>query len=362
MRLHVLTPGFISPNTRAFLFPLIVWRRQLAAAGVEVRLCNDLSDGLTDCDAVLVDSKFHRDRWREDAEGVLQELQSLADRTTLIYCDTTDSTGWVQSEVLPIVDLYLKSQLLRDRSGYLKPFYGHRPYTDYYHRRYGVEDDVPEWSRPVADPASLAKLRLSWNSGLADYSLFGPYRMALYMRLPLRGLLRFPAPVAGPGGARPHPVTSRFATRYARNTVGWQRQQIHQKLAGRVQTRKIGRRLYFDELKRSKVVISPFGFGEITLKDYEAILNGALLLKPDMSHMTTWPDLFEAGRTMLTHSWDLNDLHSELERAIGGFDSYVDLAEEAQVRYRRHTTDAGAAQLFADRLIKQLRVEESVHA
>jgi len=362
LRLHVLTPGFISPNTRAFLFPLIVWRRQLAAAGIEVRLCNHISDALMDCDAVLVDSKFHRDRWREDAEGVLQELQSLADRTTLVYCDTTDSTGWVQSEVLPVVDLYLKSQLLRDRSGYLQPLYGHRLYTDYYHRRHGVEDDIPEWSTPVPDPASLEKLRLSWNSGLADYSLFGPYRMALYMRLPVRGLLRFPAPIAVPGGSRPHPVASRFATQYTRNTVGWQRQRIHQKLTGHAQTGKISRRLYFSELSKSKVVVSPFGFGEINYKDYEAILNGALLLKPDMSHLTTWPDLFEAGETMLTHSWDLNDLLSVLEQAVGESDKYIGLAEEAQARYRRHTTAAGAAELFAERLAKLLRLDECAHA
>ena len=42
---------------------------------------------------------------------------------------------------------------------------------------------------------------------------------------------------------------------------------------------KISRIKYFSELSSSKVVISPFGYGEINLKDFEAFLYGCILLK-----------------------------------------------------------------------------------
>ena len=32
--------------------------------------------------------------------------------------------------------------------------------------------------------------------------------------------------------------------------------------------------------------MSPFGFGEICYRDFEAMLNGACLIKPDVSHLT----------------------------------------------------------------------------
>ena len=37
--------------------------------------------------------------------------------------------------------------------------------------------------------------------------------------------------------------------------------------------------------------MSPFGLGEITLKDFE-VFSGSLLMKPNMDHMLTWPNFY----------------------------------------------------------------------
>ncbi len=37
MRINVLTPGFTTSNGAAFLFPLVVHKRQLQDAGIDVR-------------------------------------------------------------------------------------------------------------------------------------------------------------------------------------------------------------------------------------------------------------------------------------------------------------------------------------
>ena len=54
-------------------------------------------------------------------------------------------------------------------------------------------------------------------------------------------------------------------------------------------------------------MLSPFGWGELCLRDYEAVLGGALLLKPDMSHLETWPDVFVPHDTYAPFDWDATD-------------------------------------------------------
>jgi hypothetical protein len=349
-RIHVLTPGFKTPNGRAFLFPLIVWRQELRQAGLHVRFFHRSTTEATDCDVLLVDSKFHRDRWARERDAVLGEFARMVEKCRVVYCDTTDSSGSLLTDLLRLVHGYAKSQLLRDRAAYLKPMYGLRPFTDYYYRDHGVIDESPEWSPPVAEPALLDKLRVSWNSGLADYSLQGPSKMAIYERLPLRALLHFPKPSKRASTARHQDASCRFGTDYPRATVAFQRRAIRQKLAGRIDTQKLSRRQYFDELENSKLVVSPFGYGEITLKDFEVFLTGGLLLKPDMSHMETWPDLFRAGETMLAHRWDLSDFEDVLADAVADHALYVGKANAGQETYRQHTSGPDAPALFAAQL------------
>ena len=65
---------------------------------------------------------------------------------------------------------------------------------------------------------------------------------------------------------------------------------------------------YYEEMLRSRACVSPFGFGEVCWRDFEAILCGCLLIKPAMSHLRTLPDLFTPGRTCVTTQWDYSDL------------------------------------------------------
>lgn len=350
MLIQILTPGFASPNGRAFLFPFVVWRDYLASAGIAIRFVKQV-DQLTDSDVIIVDSKFHRDMWETEVESILADFQSFRTQTDLlIYSDTTDSSGWLQAELLSEVDKYWKFQLLADRDQYLRPMYGHRIYADYYFRTKGVQDENPEWSKPVTDRGLLRKLSVSWNSGLADYSLMGPYRMGGYMRCPVKRLLSFPEKsFVSPERERTNAISCRFGVDYPRASVAWQRKEIREILRDKLSTVKLSRWGYFSELKNSRVIVSPFGFGEITLKDFEVFLTGGVLLKPDMRHLETWPDLFRSGETMLSHSWDLSDLEEILEFADDNYRDLLAIAEEGQRLYARHIGRSGH-ELFVERL------------
>lgn len=121
--------------------------------------------------------------------------------------------------------------------------------------------------------------------------------------------------------------------------MSFQRLQIAQKVAHRIQTNKISRRQYIQELENGKLVVSSFGYGEIALKDLEVFLTGGLLLKPDMSHLETWPDLFRAGETMVSHRWDLVDFEAVIDCVLEDYSTYIEIARTGQRTYRSHLTN-----------------------
>lgn len=69
----------------------------------------------------------------------LSGLRRRCDR--LVWLDSSDSTGTTMFEVMPLVDLYLKKQVLKDREIYRKPLYSLRFSSDYYHRCFGIDDE-----------------------------------------------------------------------------------------------------------------------------------------------------------------------------------------------------------------------------
>lgn len=350
IKVHILTKGFASPNGRAFLFPLHVHRRRLLDHGIAFRCFSTRDGDLADCDVLAVDSRFYSKRWTQDEDAALGELDDMRKAVgNLLWFDISDSTGWLQSQVLTVVTHYCKSQLLKDRRGYLQCHYGNRLYADYYYRTCSVEDAEPVWSRPVSSAGLLDKLRVSWNSGLADYSRWGPLRMAMREKLPLDSLLRFPDRFTSPSASRTIPFACRFGISYSRETVAYQRRMIAEQLGRLAPTGKLSRAGYLAEMRNARVVVSPFGFGEITLKDFEALLCGSALLKPDMSHLETWPNLFGGGATMFTHRWDLRDLEQALNAALDDDVRRQEIAQNAQARYGFHIADEEGHNAFCER-------------
>jgi len=59
-------------------------------------------------------------------------------------------------------------------------------------------------------------------------------------------------------------------------------------------TRKYGYDQYLDEMKKSKIVVAPWGFGERTFREWEAHLCGCSVVRPNTDWATTWPDINES--------------------------------------------------------------------
>ena len=355
--INVLTKGFSSPNGCAFLFPLIKHQQVLMDCGITLHFHKKITKKLYDCDTLFVESKFFSRDWAQHTPRVLLTFELLRQHVEKIfYFDINDSTGWPHARVLPYVDRYVKNQALKNKLLYLKPFYGHRIYTDYYHRVFNVMDKEEIFSEVIADASLLDKLIIGWNSGLADYSCYGPYRMGLYNKMPISHLLTYPVRFTEVQRQRVNELSCRMGISYVRDSIAWQRRQIREKLKsfGHVKTDKLSRRQYYRELEESKLVVSPFGLGEITLKDFEVFLTGGLLVKPDMTHMETWPNFFQDSETMVSFNWDLDNIQERLQTVLSDYKKYIDIAEYGQDRYRHYLSSPEAPTLFADHFLNML--------
>ncbi len=95
------------------------------------------------------------------------------------------------------------------------------------------------------------------------------------------------------------------------------------------------RHRYLREAIQCRIVFSPFGWGEVCFRDFEAVACGSVLLKPDMSHVETWPDVFEAGVTYVPVRWDLSDLAERIEQVLDHPAEAEAMVKEAARRIER---------------------------
>jgi hypothetical protein len=190
----------------------------------------------------------------------------------------------------PFIDIYVKKQTYANFSDYSKPTLGDTNLNDYYARRHELPDAPQQFTPPAGFEQ---KMRLGSNFGLSalmvDWFLGAPPTQAnrdidLHARIAIKGVPWYQA-----------------MRQEAKDAV--------QKLEGVnvVSEGRVRRHQFFAEMVRSKLCFSPFGYGEVCWRDYEAHATGALLLKPDMSHLKVLPDIFIPYETYVPLEWDLSD-------------------------------------------------------
>jgi hypothetical protein len=110
-----------------------------------------------------------------------------------------------------------------------------------------------------------------------------------------------------------------------------------------VSAETIPQELYDEELRQSKIVVSPFGWGEVCYRDFEAVANDCLLVKPSMEHLRTVPHIYQAGETYVPVRWDLTDLGDTLERWLEDEEGRARIVARARELYGRFL-DGGAVE------------------
>lgn len=214
--------------------------------------------------------------------------------------------------VFPHVHLYQRKAVFKEKTLFLKSFAGDTNLTEYYSHLYGLPAQPTDWQVPEG-----LLNRLSLVPGF----LTAPYVM--------KGLSE------GPPNPENRPID--LHSRIASKGTGWyEAMRKHAEDAARsldhvrlTPSGRIPKSAFLTELRHSKLCWSPFGYGELCWRDLEAFMTGAVLVKPNMGHLLTMPDLYRPGETYLSVKWDFSDLEEVVRGALADGDLRRHLAANA---------------------------------
>lgn len=305
-------------------------------------------------DIIMLAYHWKSDFGRLSAEKKAKLLKLTKSRCNqLVWLDTADSTGTCRFEVLPYVDRYLKKQRMKDISLYTRDWYGGRYFCDYYHKKYKLEDE--ELSRMEFTPLDMKyadKIGISWNVGVSDIFTVGKLNQ-------VKNIKRYDNyTYLDPNSERCYDTFFK-GSKYS-PIIGWQRKVTKDTLSAHKEIKNSGiqrtpRKEYLREEALSKTIISPFGFGEICTRDFEAFLFGAALIKPDMQEIVTYPDWFIPNKTYIPIDWDFETLMDILYGIQKEPERYKEIAENGQRLYRDTMSEEGKIK-FVHHLLEELGI------
>jgi len=242
-----------------------------------------------EADAVCVQTRF--DLSDAQMHDLLLRIRREWPQRPIAYLDWFAPTDLRYAQVLnQHIAAYVKKQLLADFSGYGKPTIGDTVLTDYYARRFDLT--LPERRFPV--PADFERKLV-----------LGPgFECSPNTRQFLRNSIE---------ARRGIDLHARFATQgtewYARMRQECKDEALRLEGKFRVACRgQVPKRQFREELRASKMCFSPFGYGPVCWRDFEAMACGALLLKQDMSYVRLARPFFVPYQTYVPIEWDLSDL------------------------------------------------------
>lgn len=266
--------------------------------------------------------------WRTpaaEAGALASRLFSLASASgarKLVF-DGDDDQCVLWPALLEGCDAYIKKHRFTDDANYMRPYVGKSNLTDYAHRVHGVpfdQDPIPACA--ALRPEAVAKIVLGWNIGLDDWiaDLSCDLDPALVER-----------PRDIDIGCRAS-VPPHFWTYGMRNGAVEAINALSGTYRTNAPTNRVPREEYYDEMLRARLTVSPFGFGELCWRDFESILCGSVLVKQDMSHIATWPDLFVPHETYIPVRWDFSDLGQACEPYLRDESARLRIARTARAR------------------------------
>ena len=284
----------------------------------------------------------------EERINIVKKMNSNCNK--LVSLDTADSTGTCLFDVLPYVDLYFKKQILNNKEDYCRIVWGGRTFCEYYHNILGIDDlEVTDRIFQPAKRDELYKLRLSWNVGLGDLYALKPYH--IYLR---PNGIKMPTFV---DCNKERTLDLQYRGSGYSPIAGYPRSKSKELLA-QIKgvkmcdiTKKIPKTEYILEGQNSKAILSPFGWGEICGRDFEAIVYGATMIKQSMEHCTTYPNVYQPMETYVPLKWDFSDFEEVIMKSSS--ENYRKIAQNAQLYYKFYFTEAGRKD-FAKHIIEEL--------
>jgi hypothetical protein len=96
---------------------------------------------------------------------------------------------------------------------------------------------------------------------------------------------------------------------------------------------RVSQQEYYQRISSAKILLAPFGYGEMAPRDLDAAQFGAVLIKPDMSYIETEPNIFEDGVTYISCAHDYSNLKEKIDMVLGNYQNYHHIIESARQRF-----------------------------
>jgi len=332
-------------------YPVRVFNRQLKESGVEVQFFSSpTSNGIENCDILIVLEQGYRDILSIkncDRQSAVDFLSSFLPKfKKVIWFDDHDSSGMLRTYIFPLVDIYGKAQILRNRNYYKEQHLTGVVHRDCVTEKFQIDDK--SIFKGILSDQEIGKIVVAWNLGLVNWPFFYSWskiQSQIHLRLSKNYNLTFTKPNLS---TRLNHITFRGQMWKNAPTVFWWRNKTTEKLQGFssknpglriISSGKVSKKEYHLEMRNTVVTVSPFGIGEICYRDFESFINGSLLFKPNMDHLQTWPDLYIDGVTYISHKWDFSDFEEKLDQILSHPERYEEIAREGQRRFQAALTD-----------------------
>ncbi len=308
-------PGII-PDSQ--LYPFFFYKNELKSQyNTEIRITSSktykkkYSAARNDIDIVGLQTHFNLTD--NNFEQLIKSIKKTYPNACLVYFDWFAPTDLRYAKISnDYIDLYVKKHILKDRLYYGKPTLGDTNITDYCIKKYGLV--APEVTFQI--PSGFLKKLIVGPSFITSSNLIPGFLNTQFIER-----------------ARTIDVHARLASK----GVDWYANMRKEALSAvkKLSDRKILVKpgvpytQYLQELSRSKLCFSPFGYGEVCWRDYEAVLMGALLIKPDMSHIETRPDIFNPYRTYVPVKWDYSDFEEKIDYYLQNENERLEITRNA---------------------------------
>ena len=267
-----------------------------------------------------------------------------------------DSAGTTEFEVMPYVKKYVKKQLYKDLNLYQKNLYGGRYFTDFYNKKFQVIDRVPYFPELLLDKYKK-KLIVGWNVSVCKFFNWLEFNYLDYQIEKLKIFLKIKKlntkkilPFFKYNNSSKNDIFFHMQI-YGphvdcRNTVSYKRVELLKNLKSNFPNYKfdnnfLKKRDYFKKLLDSKILISGYGWGEITYRDIEAITCGVPFLTADMSNINFWPDIYQDNKTYISYDLDFKNLKDKIEYILNNEPKKRELVLNSQEVLRNVYKDEG---------------------
>ena len=97
---------------------------------------------------------------------------------------------------------------------------------------------------------------------------------------------------------------------------------------------RIPQQEYYNKMFNSKIIMAPIGYGEMAPRDIESAMFGSVLVKPDMSYISSEPFIYD-DETYVAVKYDWSDLEEKIDGVLSDYSNVRErLVENMRRKYR----------------------------